>query len=174
MLEFLQVAVLRSARQLWLSLPLFVAMAATIAMTTPLKLTPFPAPDIALIAVFFWAVAGPAFLPAPAVLLLGLTQDFASGAPPGFYALVYLFVYGLTLSQRAFFGGRTGSGALIGFAIVALLTAGVIWLLGSMIYMRWLPVGQIWMQAIVSIVFYWPVSKVFGLMRGTLTKREAL
>jgi rod shape-determining protein MreD len=175
MLEFSQVTLLWLARRIWLSLPLIITMAATLAMMAPMKLLPLPAPDIALIAVFFWAISGPAFLPAPAVLVLGLTQDFASGAPIGFYALIYLLIYGFTLSQRAFFGGRTGSGAWMGFAIVALVAAAAAWLLGSIVYMRWLPVGPIWLQAIVSIAVFWPVAKLFGLMRrGLTTAREAL
>ena len=83
--------------------------------------------------------------------------------------------YGFTLSQRVFFKGRTGLGAWIGFALVAGLAAIVTWVLGSIVYMRWLPPSQIYLQAMVTFVAYWPVSKVFLLMRRTLTTaREAL
>ena len=175
MLEFSQIALLWLFRRIWFSLPLIVALVATFLMMTPVNLLSVPAPDIALIAVFFWAISGPAFLPAWAVLLLGLTQDFATGAPIGFWALIYLVAYGFTLSQRVFFTGRTGLGAWLGFTLVAVLAAAVAWVLGSIVYMRWLPPGQIWSQALVSIVAYWPVSKVFGLVRRTLTTaREAL
>lgn len=177
MLEISQVALLWLFRRVWLSLPLIVTIVATLAMMAPMNLMPrwLPSPDLILIAVFYWAISGPAFLPAWAVLLLGLIQDFLTGAPPGFWASIYLFAYGFTLSQRVFFKGRTGLGAWIGFAIVAAFAAVVTWVLGSIVYTRWLPPTQIYMQALVSIACYWPVSKVFGLMRRTLTTaRDAL
>jgi hypothetical protein len=47
--------------------------------------------------------------------------------------------------------------------------------LGSIVYARWLPPTQIYLQAIVSVLVYWPVSRVFFVMRRWLTKaREAL
>lgn len=175
MLEISQIAALWLLRRIWLSLPLILTAAVVVVMMAPANLMPLPAPDIILIAVFFWAITGPAFLPAWAVLLLGLLQDFATGAPIGFWALVYLLSYGFTISQRVFFKGRSGLGAWIGFAIVALFAAFVAWFLGSIVYMRWLPPAQIFLQALVSIAFYWPVSKVYGLMRRSLTTaREAI
>ena len=175
MLDYAQVALLWLLRRVWLSLPLILTIAFMLAMTAPMDLLPVPAPDIALIAVFFWALSGPNFLPPVAVLVLGLAQDFVTGTPIGFWALIYLLAYGFTLSQRVFFKGRTGLGAWIGFALVAALAAVATWVLGSIVYMRWLPPSQIYMQAIVTFVAYWPVSKVFLLMRRTLTTaREAL
>jgi rod shape-determining protein MreD len=169
MLEISQVVLLTVLRWLWLSLPVIVTGVATFALMAPMDLLPIPAPDIILIAVFFWAISAPSFLPPWAVLLLGLLQDLATGAPPGFWALIYLFAYGFTLSQRVFFKGRTGLGAWIGFALVAGLTAIGTWVLGSIVYMQWLPPSQIYTQAIVTFAAYWPVSKVFALMRNTLT-----
>lgn len=175
MLEVFQVALLTVLQWLWLSLPVIVTIVITFALMAPMDLLPIPAPDIVLIAVFFWAISGPSFLPPWAVLLLGLIQDLVTGAPPGFWALIYLLAYGFTLSQRVFFKGRTGLGAWIGFALVAGLAAIATWVLGSIVYMRWLPPSQIYLQAIVSVAAYWPVSKVFLLMRRTLTTaREAL
>lgn len=175
MLEVFQVALLTVLRWLWLSLPVIVTIVITLALMAPMDLLPIPAPDIVLIAVFFWAISGPSFLPPWAVLLLGLLQDFVTGTPPGFWALIYLFAYGFTLSQRVFFKGRSGIGAWIGFALVAGLAAIATWVLGSIVYMRWLPPSQIYLQAAVTFIAYWPVSKVFHLMRRTLTTaREAL
>jgi rod shape-determining protein MreD len=177
MFNFLQGAIIWLSRRVWLSLPLIVAVAGMMVTMTPMNLFGgwLPAPDIALIAVFFWAIFGPAFLPPWAVLLLGLSHDFTSGAPIGFWAVLYLLAYGFTLSQRVFFIGRTGLGAWVGFTIVAALTGASSWLLGSVVFMHWLPPTQIYLQAMMSIVFYWPMSKVFFFMRRALTTaREAL
>lgn len=177
MLETTQGILFWLFRRVWLSLPLIATVAATLVVMAPMNLLrgTLPAPDIALIAVFFWAIFGPAFLPPWAVLILGLTQDVAMGTPVGFWALIYLLAYGFAQSQRVFFVGRTGLGAWMGFAIVAALTAVAVWILGSIVYTRWLPPAPIFWQTAMTVLFYWPVSKVFALMRRSLTTaRDAL
>lgn len=177
MLEYTQIAVMWLTRQLWYSVPLFLTLAGILLALAPLNLFQgqAPAPDIVLASVFFWAIFGPQFLPAWAVFALGLTQDLATGAPIGFWALIYLFAYGLSLSQRVFFFGRTVRGVWLGFIIVALVTAFVTWIAGSTYFMRWLPLGPILLQAAVSIVVFPFVAKAFFFVRGFLTTaREAL
>lgn len=177
MLGFLQIAIVWIARRIWYSLPLIVTAAITLLALVPFR--PFngaiPAPDIVLAAVFYWAIFGPAFFPAWAVFALGLAQDFATGAPLGFWAFVYLIAYAFTLSQRVFFIGRSGMGVWFGFMLVALLTAAVAWVLGSMVFGRFVPITPILLQTIVTIVVYPVAARVFTLMRGMLTTaREAL
>lgn len=176
MLETAQAILLWVFRRVWMSLPLIVTIAATLLVMAPMNLFQgaLPAPDLALIAVFFWAIFGPSFLPPWAVLVLGLTQDVATGTPIGFWALIYLLAYGFAQSQRVFFVGRTGLGAWVGFAIVAALAAAAAWMLGSIVFMRWLPPGPIYWQAVMTVVFYWPVAKAFMLLRRSLTTADAL
>ena len=134
-----------------------------------------PAPDIVLASVFFWAIYGPAFLPAWAVFALGISQDLATGAPVGFWALIYLFAYGFALSQRVFFFGRTVRGVWVGFIMVAIVTAIVTWVAGSTYFMQWLRPEPIFLQALVSIAVFPVVAKAFFFVRGFLTtSREML
>jgi rod shape-determining protein MreD len=177
MAEYLQIGIMWVARQLWYSVPLIITALALVLALAPLDLSRgyLPAPDIVLASVFFWAIFGPAFLPAWAVFALGIAQDLATGAPIGFWALIYLLAYGFSLSQRVFFFGRTLPGAWIGFAMVALLTAVVTWFAGSTYFMRWLQPEPIFLQALVSIAVFPLVAKVFFFVRGYLTTaREAL
>lgn len=177
MLEYVQIGIVWAARQIWYSLPLLVTLAALVLALAPLNLSQgyAPAPDVVLASVFFWAIFGPQFLPAWAVFALGLTQDLATGAPFGFWALTYLFAYGFALSQRVFFFGRTVRGVWLGFVVVALVVALITWVLGSTYYSRWLPVEPILMQALVSIVVFPFAAKAFFFVRGFLTTaREGL
>ena len=177
MLEYAQFGILWVARQVWYSLPLLITLAALVLALAPLNLFQgyAPAPDIVLASVFFWAIFGPQFLPAWAVFTLGLTQDFATGAPIGFWALIYLLAYGFSLSQRVFFFGRTVRGVWLGFVIVAFVTAIATWFAGSTYFMQWLPIGPILLQAVVSILAFPIAARVFLFMRGYLTTaREAL
>lgn len=177
MSDFVQVAVLWIIRQAWLSMPLVAAVAGMLIGMAPANLGRgvVPAPDLVLICVFFWAIYGPSFLPPWAVFLVGLIQDFATGGPIGFWALIYLAAYGFTLSQRVFFSGRSGPGVWIGFAMVAGVTAVVAWVLGSTGYARWMMPWPIITQAAITILVYPFVARVLTYLRGTLTTaREAL
>jgi rod shape-determining protein MreD len=177
MLGFLQIGIVWLARRVWYSLPLIVTAAITLLALVPFRPlgAMIPAPDIVLAAVFYWAIFGPQFLPPWSVFALGLAQDFATGAPVGFWALIYLIAYGFTLSQRVFFIGRTGMGVWFGFVLVAFLTATVAWVLSSILFGRFVPVGPILFQTIVSVVVYPVASRVFTMMRRMLTTaRETL
>ena len=177
MLEYVQFAFVWAARQVWYSLPLLITLVAILLAMAPLNLFQgyAPAPDLVLASVFFWAIFGPQFLPAWAVFALGLTQDLATGAPMGFWALIYLLAYGLSLSQRVFFFGRTVRGVWLGFVIIAFVTALITWVAASTYFARWLPIGPIMLQAAVSIAVFPLAAKAFFFVRGFLTTaREAL
>ena len=72
-----------------------------------------------LMAVYHWAIFRPRLLPAYAVFLAGLLQDILSGAPLGVNALVFLVAYGVVLSQKKFFTGKSFLILWLGFALVA-------------------------------------------------------
>ncbi|MDZ4739463.1 MAG: hypothetical protein SGJ03_06110 [Alphaproteobacteria bacterium] len=171
MFEVLQIGFFWLLQQLWRALPLFVTLAMMLVSMAPMNLMQgvVLGPDLALIAIFFWAIHGPEFLPPWAVFAVGLAQDFATGSPVGFCAVMYLFAYGFTLSQRVFFRGRTGVGVWLGFAIIAVLMAVGSWVLGTFVYARWLPPGELFGQAAVSVIFYPLLARVLLLLRRALT-----
>ena len=171
MVEYLQLGYVWMAQQIWRALPMLVTLVMMLVSIAPMNLMQgwLPAPDVALIAVFFWALHGPAFMPPWAVFLIGAVQDFSMDSPLGFWIILYLFAYGFTLSQRIFFRGRTGVGALFGFAIVSFLTAALAWLFGTVVFERWLHPMDAFAQAGVSVLFYPLLSRVFMFLRNALT-----
>ena len=92
------------------------------------------APLLPLIAVYHWAIYRPALLPAFAVFVIGLLQDTLTGMPIGVNALVFLGVYGVVLSQRRFFAGKSFAVVWLGFAVVAAGAALSSWILVSVYY----------------------------------------
>src|SRR5262249_37653865 len=153
-------------RLLWFSLPFLATAAVMLLMLVPLNLFGgwVPAPELGLIAAFFWAIYAPNLFPPAAVFSLGLVQDFASGGPLGFWAIIYLATYGFTLSQRVFFIGRSVMGVWLGFAVVSALAGIATWLLVSTIYNRWIQPGEIFMQAAVTALVFPLVGPVFMVM----------
>jgi len=89
------------------------------------------APVLALISVYHWAIYRPNLLPIFAVFILGLLQDLLLGTPVGLYVLVFLTVYGIVLSQRRFFVGKSFTIYWFGFAAISMLASIESYFLGS-------------------------------------------
>ena len=89
------------------------------------------APILALISVYHWAIYRPNLLPIFAVFILGLLQDLLLGTPVGLYILVFLTVYGVVLSQRRFFVGKSFIFFWFGFAVISMLASIESYFLGS-------------------------------------------
>ena len=89
------------------------------------------APILALISVYHWAIYRPNLLPIFAVFILGLLQDLLLGTPVGLYVLVFLTVYGVALSQRRFFVGKSFIFFWFGFAVISMLASIESYFLGS-------------------------------------------
>lgn len=171
MVEYLQLGSVWLAQQVWRALPLLVTLSLMLVCLAPMHLLQgvVPAPDVALVAVFFWAIHGPGFMPPWAVFVTGAAQDFSTGSPLGFWIVLYLAAYGFTLSQRVFFKGRTGIGVWFGFTLVAFMTAALAWVFGMMVFGRWLYPVDAFAQAAVSVVLYVPLARLFALLRRALT-----
>ena len=88
-------------------------------------------PMLALMAVYHWTIYRPELMPAVAVFAVGVLQDLLGGTPVGVYALVFLSVYGVLLSQRRFFVGKSFLITWLGFAVVAAAAAAQAWALVS-------------------------------------------
>ena len=123
MSDILQSVIILLGRALFVSMPFLITTLAMLVSLVPVNFFGgwVPAPELGVIAAFFWAVYAPALFPPAAIFSLGIIQDFCSGGPFGFWAIIYLAVYGFTLSQRVFFIGRSVIGVWLGFAAVASL-----------------------------------------------------
>jgi rod shape-determining protein MreD len=84
-------------------------------------------PDFLLIAVYYWAIYRPTLMPPAAIFLLGITFDFLSGSPAGFYALTYVTAHWLTRNQRRFLMSQPFITLWLGFAFVALIAGLMQW-----------------------------------------------
>lgn len=89
------------------------------------------APPLMLMSVYYWAIYRPDLLPAAAVFVLGLLEDVLTGAPIGVHAFTMLTAYGLVVSQRRFFHGKSFGVVWWGFMLVAAGVMTLEWLLMS-------------------------------------------
>jgi rod shape-determining protein MreD len=82
----------RLARNCW---PFVLSLLLVVASVLPLQLPDFGrvAPNLAVMATFYWAIYRPDLFPAPAAFALGLWLDLLTGTPIGINALVLLLVH---------------------------------------------------------------------------------
>ena len=112
----------------------------TTVLLVVLNAIPLPLPDyrtvmpfLPLMAVFYWALYRPAFMPAAAVFVIGVLEDVFSGAPLGFNALLFLVVHGLVRSQRRLLAGRGFFHVWVAFAVVMCVTGAVNYLSATVV-----------------------------------------
>lgn len=103
-----------------------------------LALVPFHVPGLSrvtpllpLIAVYHWAVYRSENFPAVAVFVIGVVQDILTGVSLGSFTLVFLFVYGLVLSQHRYLAGKSFLVVWLGFVLAAAGACLAVWVLTS-------------------------------------------
>lgn len=121
------------------SLPVAVTLLLVVISVVPLRMPASHAlaPDLVLMAVFYWTVHRPDLMRPWTVFIIGLLGDILTGAPPGANALVLVLVHASIIAQHKVFRGKgfalvwwafalIAPAAHVVTAIVALLVAGVV------------------------------------------------
>ncbi len=147
---------------LWQAVVLVLTVMAAAALT-PLLGTRWPAPNLALVAVYALALASRGTLSAWVVGGCGFLLDLMSGAPFGVNVLALLFVHTILRDGRSQFR-QAGVGALtIFFFSTSITYAMITWLFASLGFAEALPVRPFLMQAGVTVLAW--IALVF-LLRG--------
>lgn len=119
-------------------------------------------PHVTLAFVYYWIVHNQEAIPVTALFLLGLTEDFASGAPLGTNPMILISVYVILANQRRFFNNRSFTVGWAGFAIVAAPAMAFSWLLESFYRGQPMPVGPMFLSLVVTIAAYPILGGIFG------------
>jgi rod shape-determining protein MreD len=154
--------------------PLLITVGLVILSQVPMHLpAPAPiAPALALISVYFWALHQPDLIPAPAVFAIGLFQDILSGLPVGFNAFILLVIYGLVVSQRRYFFGKSFGVLWWGFATVAVVVGAMEWMAMSLLSAQFLSIVPVVVEQLTAAALYPVVAYVFVLTHRSIL-REA-
>lgn len=121
-----------------------------------------PAPLLAFMPVYFWTLVRPDLMPPAAAFAIGLFEDLLSGGPPGVWGASFLVAYALLDRHRDAFAGLSGAGAILGFGAALMLAAGTAYVIVSIYYFRLPPVGPLFLQAVMTVVFFVPVAVMLG------------
>lgn len=103
------------------AVPLTLTLVVVVLEVVPLRLPSYAviAPDLVLMAVFYWTVHRPDLLRAWGAFMVGLLDDILTGTPLGVSSLVLLLVHWTIISQHRMFRGMSFALLWFSFAIVA-------------------------------------------------------
>lgn len=143
--------------------PAGLALVLVIIGTVPLHIPGYArvAPMLPLMAIYHWTLFRPGTMPAALVFCIGLLQDALTGLPIGINAVVYLGAYGIILSQRKFFVGKSFVMEWLGFAMVSGGASFATWALISVYYGAIAEPSAVAFQAVVTIAVFPFVAWIF-------------
>lgn len=103
------------------AVPLGLTLAVVVIKVVPLRLPAYAviAPDLVLMAVFYWTVHRPDLLRAWGAFAVGLLDDILTGTPLGVSSLVLLLVHWTIISQHRLFRGLSFALLWFSFALIA-------------------------------------------------------
>jgi rod shape-determining protein MreD len=136
--------------------PLFLSLVLVIFSATPLRIPDFGpvAPNVGLIAAYYWGIYRPDLFPASAAFVVGLWQDILVGAPLGMNALVLLAIHWFILGQRRFFQGKSFAVVWWAFALMAAAAAVLLWLIAMVYHGRLLDATPAAFQGALTVALF--------------------
>jgi len=147
------------------SAPVVLTFVLAIIAVIPLKLPGYAlvAPDLLLVAVFYWVAHRPDLMPPVAIFVIALFGDLLSGASLGLNSLLLLLVHGAVLGQRKTLRGRPFAIAWLAFAVVALCAKAAGLLLNLVLRGGLMGLDLFALQLTLTIAVYpmlaWPLAR---------------
>lgn len=150
--------------------PTLASFCLVLVSVVPLRIpeASFVVPALALMSVYYWGLHRADLLPAPVIFVIGFMQDILSGGPLGIFTLTFLAVYGLCISQRRFFYGKSFLVVWWGFMIVAGGALLFEWALTSVFLEQIVSLRSIYFKYMMTIALYPLVAWLFARMQRIL------
>ena len=129
-------------------------------------------PDVGMICVFYWVIYRPDLFNMFAVFFLGFASDTISVGPLGSNIIAYLTIYVIVFNISSFFINKPFWVLWYGFSFVLILAELVKWLVVSIFYAEFLPIGRIFFTILFSIAWYPVICFVNNAAREYLMNDE--
>ena len=113
-----------------------------------------PPPLLAFMPLYFWGMVRPDLMTPFWAFVLGVLEDFLSGGPPGVWAASFLAAYFLIDRQRDMLAGLSGIGAIVGFAVTALVACASAYLIVSVYDWQVLPLAPVMSELAMTVFVY--------------------
>ena len=111
-------------------------------------------PLLVLMPLYYWAIVRPDLMSPFWIFALGVLQDLFSGGPPGVWAASFLATYALIDNQRDILASLSGVGAIVGFAVCAMLACGCAYVIVALYYWHLPPLAPTMAEVAVTVFLY--------------------
>ena len=154
------------------ALPFVATLFLILLVATPTRLPGFAsiAPQLPLVAIYYWAIYRPDLLRPWAGFVLGAIGDMIGGTPLGVSSLVFLAVQGVAGSQRRILG-RSFLMAWWGFALTAAGSMIIEWTMSSLVMVKILPARAVAFQYLMTLTIYPLLAWAFARAQVSLLRR---
>lgn len=129
-------------------------------------------PAVGAICVFYWVLHRPDLFNLFTVFFLGFVSDTMSAAPLGVDIVSYLMIYLLVSHFSALFNNKPFSFVWSGFVFIFVSTELVKWLVISVYYASFLPLGILFFTVLFTIACYPVISIINDFARKFLMNDE--
>jgi rod shape-determining protein MreD len=152
--------------------PILVTLCLVVLSVMPLRLPEISivAPPLVLMSVYYWSLHRTDLFPVIGVFGIGLLHDILSGAPMGLNAFILLGVFGICVSQRRFFYGKSFLVVWWGFMLVAGGALVAEWFLMSIVRETVLSPQPVYIKFLMTIALYPPVAWLFAWIHRSLPR----
>ncbi len=125
-------------------------------------------PFIMTMAVFYWGLYWPISMPRWFVFLLGMFHDAMHGMPIGVSSLVLILVVTILNAQRRHLIKENFYVSWLAFVLTVSIVAAYHWFMHSIYFGILFWSDTIWMQLLVTFLFYPVVHKLFNLLHNAM------
>lgn len=156
------------------SLPLFASIIMLLFSYLPLKseLANNARPAVGLMCAYFWLVYRPDLFNILSVFMLGLMSDLISVSPMGSNIIAYLLMYVMVMHLIKYLNGKPFIVIWSGLALLLLVALLCRWLVLSLYYHQFLPIGILSFTYFVSLALYPIVGGINALILNHYMKDD--
>jgi len=129
-------------------------------------------PAATLPCIVFWSIFRPGAMPPPAAFLLGLLQDLLTLAPLGTGVVTLMATHGLAVAWRRFLVRQSFLFVWLAFAVFAMATSALGWLLTALLAWDLPPFAPAVHQAALSAGLYPAFALVLSRLHGIMRRSE--
>lgn len=129
-------------------------------------------PEIGCICVFYWVLYRPDLFNMVAIFFLGFVSDVISSAPLGINIISFLVIYLIVSNKFSFFNSKPFNVIWFCFALIILFVEFIKWLLVSVYYAKFIPLGILFFTVLFTIACYPVISFVNESARKYLMNDE--
>ena len=164
----------RARRLLLVASPSALAIVLVLLASLPWGLPQFSmlCPMLGLIAVYYWTVHRPDFMPPAGAFAVGLVTDLIVGGPLGLNAFVLTLAQAVALMNRRALAGESFLLVWLGFAAILAISGAALWLGASLFWTTLLSPRALLAQLAVTFAIYPLAAQFFALTQRRLLAQD--